>query len=314
MAAHRDEIADHLGTTVVRSSELQQLGMRTSTIARRCHPLGPWQRLLPGVLLLHNGPVQRDERRSAALLYSGPGSVLTGLDALALHGMEQMPHPSGSVHVLVPADRRRTGSGHVLVERTARMPVPKPGRWPLAPPARAALDAARRIQKRNQVRAILAEVVQRRRCTPAEPWRELGAGSRRGSALPRLVLEEIADGVRSVAEADARRLVQRSGLPLPLWNHRILDEQGRSIAIADAWFDDVAMAWEIDWRQWHLDPDDYTRTLDRRSALMAAGAVVLHTQPQKLHERQREAQAELIATHAAAARRPRPPITAVPAA
>ena len=128
------------------------------------------------------------------------------------------------------------------------------------------------------------------------------------------MLEEIADGVRSVAEADARRLVQRSGLPLPLWNHRILDEQGRSIAIADAWFDDVAMAWEIDSRQWHLDPDDYTRTLDRRSALMAAGAVVLHTQPQKLHERQREAQAELIATHAAAARRPRPPITAVPAA
>ena len=72
------------------------------------------------------------------------------------------------------------------------------------------------------------------------------------------------------------------------------------------------MVWEIDSRQWHLDPDDYTRTLDRRSALMAAGAVVLHTQPQKLHQRQREAQAELIATHAAAARRPRPPIKAVP--
>ena len=44
---------------------------------------------------------------------------------------------------------------------------------------------------------------------------ELASGSGRGSALPREVLREISAGVRSVAEADARTLVQRSGLPIP---------------------------------------------------------------------------------------------------
>ncbi len=46
--------------------------------------------------------------------------------------------------------------------------------------------------------------VQQRRCTPAELRGEIDCGSRRGSPLPRMVLTEISDGVRSVAEADAR--------------------------------------------------------------------------------------------------------------
>lgn len=312
MRRYRDDLAELFGTTIVHVRDLRGLGMRDSTIARRCRSGGPWQRLLPGIVLLHAGPVTRDDRRRAALLHAGPGSVLTGLDALALHGMGQAPYPSGSVHVLVPADRRRAGSGHVLVERTDRLPEPSGGRWPLAPLARASLDAARRIRSRDQVRAILAEVVQRRLCTPAELMAELDSGSRRGTAIPRLVLGEVADGICSVAEAHARRLVLRSGLPAPLWNARLYDRDGRFVAIADAWFDDVAMAWEIDSRRWHLGPEDYARTLDRRSALMAAGATVLHTQPQKLEERRREALAELKAVHAQAARRPRPPLRAEP--
>ncbi|MDN5857831.1 MAG: hypothetical protein L0H84_04340 [Pseudonocardia sp.] len=313
MRRYRDDIAEQIGTMVVHVRDLRGLGMQDSTIARRCRSGGPWQRLLPGILLLHAGPVTRDDRRRAALLHGGPGSVLTGLDALALYGMEQAPHPSGSVHVLVPLDRRRTGSGHVLVERTGRLPDPTAGRWPLAPLARAALDAARRIRSRNVVRAILAEVVQRGRCSPAELIAELNSGSRRGTAIPRLVLEEIADGIRSVAEAQARAFVLRSGLPAPLWNARLYGPDGLFVAMADAWFDDVGLAWEIDSRRWHLGPVEYARTMDRRSALMAAGATVLHTQPQKLQERPKEALAELNAVHAQAARRPRPSLRAVPA-
>jgi hypothetical protein len=173
------------------------------------------------------------------------------------------------------------------------------------PDRRAALDGARRLGVRDEVRALLAEVVQRGRCSPAELNAELAEGSDRGTRLPREVLLEISDGVRSVAEADARAIAQRSGLPAPLWNAKIFDRHGRFIAMPDAWFDDVGMAWEIDSREFHLSPADYERTLGRRSAMMAERIVVLHTLPKKLTHRA-DALTELQRVYAQAARRPAP--------
>lgn len=308
-----DEFAALCGATVVRIHDLERLGLARSTVADRCRAGGPWLRMLPGIVKLNNGPPSRAERRRAALLYGGHGSVITGLDALELHGMERMPRPSGPVHLLVPARCRRAGAGLVLAERTERLPLAVAGRWPLAPVARAALDSTRRIADREQVRATLAEVVQRDRCTPADLITELAEGCARGSRLPREVLAEIGDGVRSAAEANARSLVLRSGLPAPLWNPRLYDRAGRFIAMPDAWFDDVGMAWEIDSREWHLSPADYARTVDRHSAMTAQDVVVLHTQPSKLTHHRSEVLDELRRTYRNAGRRPRPLLLAIPA-
>jgi hypothetical protein len=269
--------------------------------------------MLPGIVKLHNAPPSRGERRQAALLYAGGGAVLTGLDALELHGMQRMPKPSGPVHLLIPGDRRRAGTGMVLAERTDRLPAPIPGRGPLAPIARAALDAARRLTDRDQVRSLLAEVVQRGRCSPADLNIELAEGSGRGIKLPREVLLEISDGVRSVAEANAREIALRSGLPQPLWNAKLYDRNGQFIAMPDAWFEDVGMAWQIDSLEWHLSPVDYALTLERRSAMMAEGIVVLHTLPKKL-TRRAEAQLELRRTYQQATHTPRPAVVAIPPA
>jgi hypothetical protein len=65
--------------------------------------------------------------------------------------------------------------------------------------------------------------VQCGRCTPAELNTELADGSGRGTRLPRDVLLEISDGVRSVAEANARDIAQRSGLPAPMWSAKLYD-------------------------------------------------------------------------------------------
>jgi hypothetical protein len=303
---HPDELAVALGgATVVRVEHLVELGFTRSTIAHRCRSGGRWRRLAPGIVKLDNGPVTRADRRRAALLHAGRGAVLTGLDALDLHGMRRMPSPSGPVHVLIPGERRRGGCGLALVERTDRLPAPVPGRWPLAPITRAALDAARRLAARVEVRGLLAEVVQRGCCSPAELNAELARGSDRGARLPREVLLEISDGVRSVAEADAREIAQRSGLPAPVWNAKLYDRYGRFIAMPDAWFDAVGMAWEIDSLEFHLSPADHERTLERRAAMMAEGIVVLHTLPKKLTHRA-DALEELRRTYAHAARSPRP--------
>lgn len=309
-----DECVRRCGTTVVRVRDLEGVGLRRSTIAHRCRPGGPWRSLLPGVVLLHNAAPTRDDRRAAALLHCGTGAVMTGLDALELHGMRRAPSPHGPVHVLVPADRRRAGHGVALVERTERLPAAEPGRWPLAPPHRAVLDFARRCRDRDQVRSALAEAVQRRRCSPAELVEELRDGSRRGSALPREVLREVSDGIRSVAEAKARALLLETTLPRPLWNPTLVDAvTGAFIAVPDAWFDEVGLAWEIDSHEFHLDPEDHARTLARRVAMTARGiAVVPHT-PGRIMNEWPTVHDELQGNLQHAALRPRPAVIAIPA-
>ena len=307
MAALRD-------STVVRVADLVELGLHRATVAHRCRPGGPWRSLVPGIVVLHNGPPSRDDRRHGALLHGGDGAVITGSDALEIWGMRRVPTPSGPVHLLVPADRRRTGQGLALVERTDRLPAAPAGRWPVAPLERAVLDFTRRCRDRDLVRSAIAEVVQRGRATAAGLAAELAAGCSRGSRLSRDVLEEVGDGVRSVAEARARELVLGSGiLPPPLWNPRLYDASGRFVAEPDAWFDDVGLAWEIDSHEWHLSPDDHDATLERRGRMTAAGALVLPVQPGRLTRTPREALDELERTYGTAARRPRPPLIAVPA-
>jgi hypothetical protein len=307
-------IAALCGSTVVRVRDLERLGLHRATIAQRCSPGGPWQSLAPGIVLLHNGPRSCDDRRRGALVHAGPLALITGLDALELHGMERVPAPSGPVHILVPADRRRVGYGLAIVERTDRLPEPEPGRWPLAPLPRAVLDYVRRIGDRDLVRSALAEVVQRGRATPADLIQKLDDGAQRGARLPRDVLREVSDGIRSVAEARARTLLRRSrSLPRAMWNPRIMDASGQFIASPDAWFDDVAMAWELDSREWHMSPADYDATLERRSSMTAAGILVIATQPSRIHQADARVLQELESAYRQASQRPRPQLHALPA-
>jgi hypothetical protein len=265
--------------------------------------------------MLRNGPIRRDDSRRAALAYAGEGAVLSGVDALEVAGLSRIPSPSGPVHVLVPADRRRLGAGRVLAERSERLPKAhlRSG-LPIAPVVRASLDFCRRSRDRDQVRTVLAEVVQTGRATPAALRGELEAGSGRGSSLPREVLRELSAGVRSVAEAKAREVLGTTGLPQPLWNARLVDGTGSHVATVDAWFEEVGLAWEIDSREFHYAAEDYENTVERHSRLTAAGVIVVHTLPQTLRKRGAEVVAELRRSYELAMSCPRPAVTSLPPA
>lgn len=103
----------------------------------------------------------------------------------------------------------------VRVLYTVRMPdqfcVNGPIHFAMA--ARAVADTARKLESLRDVRAVVADSVQRGWCRVAELARELDEGPSRGSARFRRVLAEVAAGVRSVAEAELRDLVKGSGLP-----------------------------------------------------------------------------------------------------
>jgi hypothetical protein len=150
---------------VITARGLVQLGVPESTVYRRARNGGPWQRLLPGVLLLSNGTPSTQQLVTAALLYSGPDSMLTGMLACRRHGVRRGPTPPFQVHVLVPHARQLRSTGFVLVERTRRLPDPVGDDGvPLAPPARACIDTARRLSDPREVTELLGDAVQRGLC------------------------------------------------------------------------------------------------------------------------------------------------------
>ncbi|QNG19225.1 hypothetical protein G4H71_19040 [Rhodococcus triatomae] len=296
---------------IVRVADLRAEGMSGSAIDRRCAPGGPWQRILPGLILLHNGVPTGRQRRAAAVSYGRSGAMLTGRSAMSEHGYEATE--SSVVHLLIPHTRRIASRSFVTVERTTALPTPvhREG-LACAPLVRAVTDAARRCSSIRAATDLLASVVQRGDVDPAQLLVELDHGSRRGTAIPRRALDAVRADVHSVAEAEARALWRESGLPEMIFNPDIVDGRGAFVARPDGWFDDVALAWEIDSVGWHLSPGDYACTMQRRARMQRHGIIVLATQPARLRSSPAEIIADLRASYELARSRPRPDISVAP--
>jgi hypothetical protein len=299
---------------VATARQLTAHGIPERTTYHRCLDGGPWTRLLPGVVLLSTGKPTTDQRVRAALLLAGDQAVVTGLEACRRHGLRRGPvgqrsERSDDVHLLVPHGRQVRSVGFAHIERTLRNiePVIKAG-VPLAPVVRACTDAARRLTAAGEIAELLSDAVQRRLCTVAELASDLDAGSRRGTAMPRLVLRELAEGVRSAAERDARRMWMASGLPDAEWNVPIHDASGLFLGVADCWLDDVAMVWEIESSEWHLGPEEHSRTVERAAEFVAAGIIYTASKPSQVHDDWPAVATRLRATYGHARARPRPPV------
>jgi hypothetical protein len=281
-------------------------------LRRKVSPDGPWRVVLPGIYLTHNGDLAGGQREIAAVLYAGRGCVITGSAALLRMGF-RVPL-SEPVDVLIPATRRRLSTGFVKVHRTTRMPG---STWNLdgmlwAPPARAVADAARSgVTAQREVRALVADAVQQGKCSVQQLAAELRAGSTQGSGELRAALEEVAAGVRSVAEGDLRKLIRHSGLPEPMYNPRLFVGEA-FLAQPDAWWPDAGVACEVDSREWHLSPEGWERTQARHARMSAHGILVLHYAPRRIRSDSAGVVSELRAALAAGRQRPPLPIRAMP--
>ena len=288
-----------------------QVGVPERTVYRRCRDGGPWLRLLPGIILLSSGPPSRDQLVTGALLLGGPDAMVTGLEACRRHGIRRGPRGSDEVHILVPHSRQVRSIGYVEVERTDRPPraVVRDG-VPLAPVPRSCLDAVRRLRNRRDITELLADAVQHGLCTVTALSSELEECGRRGTATPRAVLREVGAGVRSAAELDAKRVWATTGLPEPWWNARVFEAGGRLVGVVDAWFEEVAMAWEIESTEWHLNPESHDQTVARAAGLAALGIVHVPTKPKMLRLDKPGVRRTLRAAYRHAAARPRPALRA----
>ena len=297
---------------VIARRQTTMCGMTSDALWARIRPGGAWQRLLPGVYLAVTGTPTADQRDMAGLLYAGPGSILTAAAALRRLGLKA-PR-ADIVDILVPAARTRRSTGFVRVVRTTRMPEQAciSGQIGFAMAARAVADTARLLTDLREVRAVVADSVQRRWCRVAELAEELRRGPAAGSALFLQALGEVADGIRSTAEADLRDLVNRSGLPAPMFNARLY--AGKVLlAVADAWWPDAGVAAEVDSREWHLSPADWERTLRRHVRLTAHGILVLHFTPKQIRAEPAAVAAAIRAALDAARAGGQPRVRALPA-
>lgn len=306
----RDAVSAAAPDGLILVRDLLALGVPSSTIAFRCRKVGgSWWRPLLGLVALARGVLTVRQRLAAALLVTGQEAVVTGLAACVLHGLRRVPGHD-VVHVLLPHAHRRRSEGFLLVERTARMPVPRLLEGVrCAPVHRAVLDGARRLVRIDEVRALLAEAVQRRLTTVPALRAEIEAGSCRGASLVRAVIVELEDGVRSAAECWLRELVaSMEGFPDVRWNVRVHHEDGSFLAIVDGLVDEVGLAIELHSFAHHADLETFDATMRRQAELIAAGLVVVPVTPRELREDPGAVERKLRAALEQARVRPRPPV------
>ena len=77
--------------SVASRGQLLALGLKDDAMQYRMRPGGPWQALLPGVYLAASGVPSFPQKEMAALLYAGPGSLVTGPVALMHYSIRSDP-------------------------------------------------------------------------------------------------------------------------------------------------------------------------------------------------------------------------------
>jgi hypothetical protein len=268
---------------VLTRSQAIEYRFTEAAIRHRVRPDGPWQKVLPGVYVTTTGVVTDDQRQMAALLYAGKEAVLTGAAAIKRH---RLTCPGlHDVQVLVPQQVRVGSRDYVQILRTWRMPQStfSTNLIKFAPLPRAVGDATRAMLYPEHARAVVGEALHKGRdCTLEDLIAELRAGPATGSRLLRAALAELGEGVRSEAERDLKYLIDRTDLPTPMYNPRLYLPNGTFLGMVDAWWPRAGVGAEVDSRQYHLGPKDYSATMARHNIIEGAGVHLFHFLPKDI--------------------------------
>lgn len=296
---------------VITRSQALSCGVPGSTISQWIRPGGKWQKMLPAVYLALTGTPAIPQRHMAAQLYGGPGSVITGAAAIRVRRL-RVP-PSDRVDVLIPWSVKRQSAGFACVHRTRHMPAfYRIGRVRYAATARAVTDAAHWFTNVDDVRAVVAEAVQKQACSIAELGIELARSANSDSSRLRTALSEVRSGVRSVAEAQFRERIMRSDLPMPQFNMYLRAADGTSIGEVDAWWADAGVAAEIDSQEYHFYRDDWLKTDAKHGRMLQHDIKPHHFAPGRVASDWPGIYAELKASISSGLKRPRLNIIAFP--
>jgi predicted transcriptional regulator of viral defense system len=198
----------------VRSDQLRALGISARTIGRWC-ATGYLHRVLPGVYAVGHAGRTPESDLAAAVLYAGPGAMLSHGTALCWRNLIKYPPPQ--IHVSTPRDVK--DHGNVKVHGRRRLPRVWHEGLPTTTPSQALLDFAATGQQ-DLLRLALANADYQGALNVDELQRLTGSGIKGSAALRAALtihLPELAR-TRSPLEVLLLTLCQKYDLPIPLIN------------------------------------------------------------------------------------------------
>jgi hypothetical protein len=252
---------------------------------------GHLARVAPGQALAE--PSGRD-LLGAAVQHGGPGARATGALLLHLQGWRWVP-PVERAQVLVPAERRRVSTDLVHVRRCGGLDALPEARWsglPVAPSARALLDAGLHLPDLRAVRGAVLAAVADGRVRPQDVTVLLEREPRGGTALLRRALRDAVRGAASPPEAELADALRGCGVPFALNPDVLVD--GVLVGRPDVWLLGRGTGAEVDSLEHHGDATRLDATLDRDLRFSARGVVLAHVTPQRLRAEPRRTVARLL--------------------
>lgn len=242
---------------------------------------GDWVVLAPGIYFTQSSPPQDRALALAAQIAAGEGSVISGAMALRLQGVRC--DAAARVTVLVPHDRAAPKANELInPKRCVTMPDHlSDGLLRVVSVARAAIDHCIGVRTLDDARARLVGPVQQRSCTSKQllaAAREAG----RVSPLVRAALDEIADGVHSVAEARARNQLVKAGFPAGRWNLSMCAPEDKFYFSPDCFWEEARLVLEIQSKEFHWRDSEWQSTMRRVNRLSGLGLLVVQVAPSRL--------------------------------
>jgi Protein of unknown function (DUF559) len=227
-----------------------------------------WRRLFRGVYVHADVPVTHELRAHAACVLL-PAAVVSGRSAAVVWGVELAGAPD-DVEVTVPSSSHPHRLPGLQVRRAD---IPRAHRWhrrgmSVTSPEATAVRLAGLLAGDSAVVAVdqmVAAGVAELSAVRALADNGRGPGSARARKTCAL-----ADGLAgSPQETRLRLLVQRSGLPMPIAQYRVVAD-GRSMARVDFAWPEHKVALEYD-GLWHGEPGQFAKDRRRLNGLTAAG-------------------------------------------
>ncbi|NOV98449.1 type IV toxin-antitoxin system AbiEi family antitoxin domain-containing protein [Isoptericola halotolerans] len=230
----------------------------------------------PGILDLD--PYDRRRRRAAVLgALAHPGSIVTGVAALVLHGVQGAP-TSVTPEVTMPDRTDRKGSGAVRVRRVTTNGHVEVHGLRSAMVADALVQAVPTVGRRHAV--ALMDSARQQRLIDADGFALAAQLDRRrpGGVRRRGWWQASRRQAESPAETWARLTCTDRGVRPDVLQLPVDDASGRQVARVDlAWLlpDGGALLVEIDGRDVHDRPDAVLRDRDRQNRLAGRRSLVL---------------------------------------